>query len=312
MNKTPSMAVKVGGVSLANPVLAASGTFGYGQEYGPYLEPGAIGGLVTKGVSLEPRQGNPPPRIVETACGMLNAIGLANVGLEEFMAAKLPWLAAQPGAVVVNLYGESVDEFAGLARALSQAQGVDALELNVSCPNVKGGGMAFGCHPGAVGEVTTAAVEAAGDKPVWVKLTPNVTDLAPMALAAAKAGAKAVSLINTLLGMAIDPRTRRPVLANVVGGLSGPAIKPIGLRMVWQVAAALKDEHPEVDVVGLGGIMSGTDAAEYLIAGAGAVQVGTASLAEPGAAGRIARELAAFCAEQGIADVSELRGSLEL
>ncbi|MCF8033899.1 MAG: dihydroorotate dehydrogenase [Desulfarculaceae bacterium] len=310
MSQRPDMAVKVGGVELANPVLAASGTFGYGREYSPYLEPGALGGLVTKGVSLRPREGNPPPRIVETACGMLNAIGLANVGLEEFLKNKLPWLAEQPGAVVVNLYGESIEEFAELAKALGAAKGVDALELNVSCPNVKEGGMAFGCHPGAVGQVTAAAVAEAGDTPVWVKLTPNVTDLAPMAEAAAQAGARAVSLINTLMGMAIDARTRRPVLANVVGGLSGPAIKPVGLRMVWQVARAMKARHPEVDVVGLGGIMSGIDAAEYLIAGAGAVQVGTASFTEPGAAGRIAGELAEFCAQQGVARAGELTGSL--
>lgn len=311
MSPATDMAVTVGGVRLANPVLAASGTFGYGQEYSPYLEPGAIGGLVTKGVSLQPRAGNPPPRIVETACGMLNAIGLANVGLEEFLAHKLPWLAAQPGAVVVNLYGESVAEFAELARRLGAEPGVDALELNVSCPNVKEGGMAFGCHPGAVGEVTAAAVAEAQGKPVWVKLTPNVTDLAPMALAAAQAGASAVSLINTLLAMAIDAGTRRPKLANLVGGLSGPAIKPVGLRMVWQVAGALRAEHPTVDVVGLGGIMSGTDAAEYLIAGAKAVQVGTASFTDPAAAGRIAAELAAYCTEQGVS-AAELSGSLRI
>lgn len=308
----PDMAVMVGGVELANPVLAASGTFGYGREYSPYLEPGALGGLVTKGVSLRPRAGNPPPRIVETASGMLNSIGLANVGLEEFMAHKLPWLAAQPGAVVVNLYGESIEEFAELARVLGAADGVDALELNVSCPNVKEGGMAFGCVPGAVGQVTAAAVAQAGGKPVWVKLTPNVTDPVIMAEAAAQAGASAVSLINTLLGMAIDARSRRPQLANVVGGLSGPAIKPVGLRMVWQVARALAARHPGVDVVGLGGIMSGIDAAEYMIAGAGAVQVGTASFTEPGAAGRIAVELAAFCADEGVADVNELKGSLRV
>ncbi|MCB2225684.1 MAG: dihydroorotate dehydrogenase [Desulfarculaceae bacterium] len=308
----PNMAVMVGGVELANPVLAASGTFGYGREYSPYLEPGAIGGLVTKGVSLRPREGNPPPRIVETASGMLNSIGLANVGLDEFMRDKLPWLAGQPGAVVVNLYGESIEEFAELARVLGAADGVDALELNVSCPNVKEGGMAFGCVPGAVGQVTAAAVSEAGGKPVWVKLTPNVADPVIMAEAAAQAGARAVSLINTLLGMAIDARRRAPKLANVVGGLSGPAIKPVGLRMVWQVARALAARHPEVDVVGLGGIMSGEDAAEYLIAGAGAVQVGTASFTEPGAAGRIAGELAAFCANEGVADVNQLKGSLKL
>ncbi|MCB2193852.1 MAG: dihydroorotate dehydrogenase [Deltaproteobacteria bacterium] len=311
MSQAADMAVSVGGVALANPVLAASGTFGYGREYSPYLEPGAIGGLVTKGVSLEPREGNPPPRIVETACGMLNAIGLANVGLDEFLAHKLPWLAGQPGAVVVNLYGESIDEFAELAQRLGAEPGVDALELNVSCPNVKEGGMAFGCYTGSVGEVTAAAVAEAQGKPVWVKLTPNVTDPVPMALAAAQAGAQAVSLINTLLAMAIDAKTRRPKLANVVGGLSGPAIKPVGLRMTWQVAGALKAEHPGVDVVGLGGIMSGIDAAEYLIAGAKAVQVGTASFTDPTAAGRIAAELAEYCAEQGVS-TAELAGSLRI
>jgi dihydroorotate dehydrogenase (NAD+) catalytic subunit len=311
MSAAVDMAVRVGGVALANPVLAASGTFGYGREYSPYLEPTAIGGLVTKGVSLRPREGNPPPRIVETACGMLNAIGLANVGLSEFLTHKLPWLAEQPGAVVVNLYGESVEEFTELAARLGAEPEVDALELNVSCPNVKEGGMAFGCHPGPVGEATQAAVGAAAGKPVWVKLTPNVTDPVPMALAAAQAGAQAVSLINTLLAMAIDPQTRRPRLANVVGGLSGPAVKPVGLRMVWQVANALKKQHPDVDVVGLGGIMSGTDAAEYLIAGAKAVQVGTASFADPTAAGRIAAELAAYCAEQKTT-AAELCGSLRL
>ncbi|MEW5913365.1 MAG: dihydroorotate dehydrogenase [Thermodesulfobacteriota bacterium] len=307
----PRMKVKVGGLELANPVLAASGTFGYGREYSPYLAPGAIGGLVTKGVSLRPRQGNPPPRIVETACGMLNAIGLANVGVEEFIKDKLPWLAQQPAAVVVNLYGESEDEFAELAGRLGGQPGVDALELNVSCPNVKAGGMAFGCDAGAVGRVTAAAKAAAGATPVWVKLTPNVAEPTPMALAAAQAGASAVCLINTLLALAIDARTRRPRLANVVGGLSGPAIKPVGLRMVWQAAAALRRAHPQVDVVGIGGIMSGVDAAEYMIAGARAVQVGTASFTEPGAAGRVAAELAAFCAEQNLTEVNELVASLQ-
>ncbi|RJX31846.1 MAG: dihydroorotate dehydrogenase [Desulfarculus sp.] len=307
----PRMAVSAGGLGLKNPVLAASGTFGYGQEYAPYLDPGAIGGLVTKGLSLRPRPGNPPPRIVETAGGMLNAIGLANLGLDEFLETKLPWLARQQTAVVVNLYGESQEEFAELAARLSQAPGVAALELNVSCPNVKAGGMAFGCDPGAVGRVTRAAVAAAGQVPVWVKLTPNVADPTPMALAAAEAGAAAVCLINTLLGLAIDAQRRRPVLANVVGGLSGPAIKPVGLRMVWQAARALRQSHPQVDVVGIGGIMSGVDAAEYLIAGARAVQVGTANFARPGAAGRVAAELEAFCREQGLADVSELVGALK-
>lgn len=307
----PSLAVSVGQarpVLLKNPVIAASGTFGYGLEFEGHLEaPGlaGLGGLVTKGVSLKPRQGNPPPRICETAAGMLNAIGLANVGLEVFLGQKLPPLARLGVPVVVNLYGESVDEFVALARALDQAPGVAALELNVSCPNVKGGGMAFGCHPGPVGEIT-AAVRAATGLPLWVKLTPNVTDLVPMALAAQEAGADALCLINTLLGLAIDARRRRPRLGNVVGGLSGPAIKPVGLRMVWQVARAV-----DIPVVGMGGIISGEDAAEYLLAGARAVQVGTANFLDPSACLKVAAELAEFCRQEGIADVNDLVGGLK-
>jgi dihydroorotate dehydrogenase (NAD+) catalytic subunit len=304
-----SLAVSLGGqrpVRLKNPVIAASGTFGYGLEYQGQLDLKALGGLVTKGVSLKPRMGNPPPRICETAAGMLNAIGLANVGLEVFLRDKLPALIPYGVPVVVNLYGESVGEFVELARALDAAPGVAALELNVSCPNVKGGGMAFGCHPGPVAEIT-AAVRAATSLPLWVKLTPNVADPVPMALAAQEAGADAVCLINTLLGMAIDARRRRPRLGNVVGGLSGPAIKPVGLRMVWQVSRAVK-----IPVVGMGGIISGEDAAEYLLAGASAVQVGTANFLDPAACLKVARELAAFCREQGIQDVNELVGGLRV
>jgi dihydroorotate dehydrogenase (NAD+) catalytic subunit len=307
MTNPCDMTARVGGLRLKNPVLAASGTFGYGPEYAPHLDLAALGGLVTKGVSLLPRVGNPPPRICETAGGMLNAIGLANVGLEAFLRDKLPFLRGlhQQGlAVVVNLYGESADEFAALARGLEGQAGLSALEVNVSCPNVAGGGMAFGIDPAAVGQVTRAVVDNTS-LPVWVKLTPNVSDPVPMAKAAQEAGATAVSLINTLLGMAIDPRTRRPRLANVMGGLSGPAIKPVGLRMVHQVAQAV-----DIPVVGLGGIMSGTDAAEYLLAGACAVQVGTASFADPGACARIAEELEDFCEEQGLASVGELVGDL--
>lgn len=303
---TPSLQTQVGKVALQNPIIAASGTFGYGLEFTPYLDLNRIGGLVTKGISLKPRQGNPPQRIWETASGMLNAIGLANVGLESFIKDKLPALAKLDCALIVNLYGEAEAEFAELARILDRQEGIAALELNVSCPNVKCGGMAFGVDPQAVASVTRA-VKAETGLPVWVKLTPNVTSPVAIAQAAAEAGADAISLINTLLGMAIDARTRGPRLANVVGGLSGPAIKPVALRMVWQVAQAL----PEVPVVGMGGIASGEDAAEYLIAGASAVQVGTGNFMDPSACARIADELAKFCQENDVTKVRQLIGSLQ-
>lgn len=306
MSQAVNLAVEVGSLRLKSPVLAAGGTFGYGQEFADYLDLNRIGGLVTKGLSMEPRVGNAPPRIVETACGMLNAIGLANVGAEVFLNEKLPFLASLDCAVVVNLYAESINQFADLAERLDGHQGIDALEINVSCPNVRGGGMAFGIDPIAVSTVTRVVRENTG-LPVWVKLTPNVTDPAPVALAAQKAGAEAISLINTLLGMSIDARTRRPRLANVVGGLSGPAIKPVGLRMVHQVARTV-----DIPVVGLGGIVSGEDAAEYLLAGASAVQVGTANFVDPSSVQRVADELAVFCAEQGISQVSELVGGLKV
>ena len=303
---TPSLQTQVGKVALQNPIIAASGTFGYGLEFAPYLDLNRIGGLVTKGISLKPRQGNPPQRIWETASGMLNAIGLANVGLESFIKDKLPALAQLDCALIVNLYGEAEAEFAELARVLDRQEGIAALELNVSCPNVKCGGMAFGMDPQAVASVTRA-VKAETGLPVWVKLTPNVTSPVAIAQAAAEAGADAISLINTLLGMAIDASTRKPRLANVVGGLSGPAIKPVALRMVWQVAQAL----PEVPVVGMGGIASGEDAAEYLIAGASAVQVGTGNFMDPSASARIADELAKFCQENDVTEVRQRIGSLQ-
>ena len=301
-----NMAVKVGAVSLKNPVIAASGTFGYGREYADQMEVGNLGGLVTKGVSMEPREGNPPPRICETACGMLNSIGLANVGLKRFIQEKLPYLAGLDTAVMVNLYGETYSEFAALAAGLEGLAGIAALEVNVSCPNVEGGGMTFGADPKAVAAVTRAVKENTS-LPVWVKLTPNVTDPAAMAKAAAYAGADGVCLINTILGMAIDARARRPRLGNVKGGLSGPAIKPVGLRMVFDAARAV-----DIPVVGMGGIVCGEDAAEYLLAGASAVQVGTANFLDPGMSPRIVQELEGFCQEQGIADVNELVGALEI
>jgi dihydroorotate dehydrogenase (NAD+) catalytic subunit len=294
----------VGGLELQNPVLTASGTFGYGAEYAPYLDLNRLGGIVTKGLSLKPRPGNQPPRIYETSCGMLNAIGLANVGLEVFLAEKLPFLASLETAVVVNLYAESEAEFGQLARALDGAQGLAALEVNVSCPNVKSGGLAFGLDPKAVARVTRA-VRQATSLPVWVKLTPNVSDPSPMAQAAQEAGADAISLINTLLAMAIDARTRRPRLANIMGGLSGPAIKPVALRMVYQVSRAV-----DIPVVGLGGINSGQDVTEFLLAGASAVQVGTANFSDPAAATRIISELQDFCRQEGIRRVADLIGGL--
>lgn len=307
MSGAVDMKTRVGALSLKNPVIAASGTFGYGLEYDGYLDISAMGGLVLKGLSLEPREGNPPPRIAETSCGMLNAIGLANVGLEVFLREKLPRLAGQDTAVIANLYAETGEEFAELAARLDGAPGIAALELNVSCPNVKAGGMAFGQDPAAIARVTRL-VRAATDLPLWVKLTPNTGDVVAAAQAAAEAGADALCLINTLLAMAIDARTRRPKLANVMGGLSGPAIKPVGLRMVYQVTRAL----PQMPVVGMGGIASGIDAAEYLLAGAHAVQVGTANFSDPAACQRIAAELESFCAEQGLARVSTLTGALEI
>ena len=304
MSAAVDMSTAVGPLGLKNPVLTASGTFGWGAEFAQYLDLNRLGGLVTKGLSLRPRTGNPPPRICETSCGMLNAIGLANVGLEVFLAEKMPFLATLGCAVVVNLYAESESEFAELAGALDGVAGIAALEVNVSCPNVKGGGLAFGLDPAAVGRVTRA-VRGATRLPVWVKLTPNVSDPSPMARAAQEAGADAVSLINTLLGMAIDARARRPRLANVMGGLSGPAIKPVALRMVYQAAKAV-----DIPVVGLGGITSGQDVAEFLLAGASAVQVGTANFSDPAAAGRIVDELEDFCRAQGVSRVSDLVGAL--
>ena len=299
-------AVKIGGLTLKNPVLTASGTFGYGREFEPYMDLNRLGGLVTKGISLEPRLGNPPARIWETASGMMNAIGLANVGLEEFKSQKLPFLAGLDTVVVVNLYAESREDFARLAAAMEELEGIDALEVNVSCPNVKDGGMAFGVCPESVAEVTRAVKNQTG-LPVWVKLTPNVTSPAPIAQAAVEAGADAISLINTLMALAINPRTRKPRLANVYGGLSGPAIKPVGLRMVHQVSQAV-----QVPVIGLGGISTGEDAAEYMLAGANAVQVGTANFSDPASGVRIAQELQAFCEEEKISDVNELVGALQV
>ena len=302
----PDLGVAIGPLQLANPILTASGTFGYGAEFANLVDLDCLGGMVVKGISILPRPGNPPPRIVETSCGMLNAIGLENVGLKRFIAEKMPFLRRCRGAIIVNILGDTVEEYALLARELSGVSGIHALEINISCPNVKKGGVAFGTDPEMAAAVTRA-VKAATDLPVIVKLSPNVTDIVAMARAVEKAGADAVSLINTLIGMAIDSNTRRPRLANIIGGLSGPAIKPIALRMVWQVAGAVS-----IPVIGIGGIGTAEDAIEFLLAGATAVEVGTANFYNPAAAGQILTGIEAYLRRQGERSVRAIIGGLQL
>ncbi|MDQ1333172.1 MAG: dihydroorotate dehydrogenase catalytic subunit, partial [Thermodesulfobacteriota bacterium] len=278
MAEHPDLRVSIGPLNLKNPVLTASGTFGYGREFSSLMDLNRLGGIVVKGVSLHPREGNSPPRIVETPCGMLNAIGLANVGLEAFLNEKLPWLRKLDTAVIVNIYGHSVEEYGAVAAGLRGAEGVSAIEVNISCPNVKEGGMAFGTDPKLSARVTGCVVKES-DKPVIVKLSPNVTDISKIAVAVEGAGADALTLINTLTGMAIDIERRVPKLANVSGGLSGPAIRPIAVYMVRQVVKAVR-----IPVIGVGGIMDYRDALEFLIAGARAIQVGTANFVHPATA----------------------------
>ena len=302
-----SLAVRALGLTFSSPVLCASGTFGYGQEMAPFCSLPELGGLVTKGISLRPRPGNPAPRICETASGMLNSIGLANVGLEAFLRDKLPFLRDCGTRVVVNFFGETMDEYVRCAEALGGAAGVDALEMNISCPNVTAGGIEFGLDPELAGRLVER-VRAVTGCPLIVKLTPNVSDVVALARACVQAGAQGLSLINTLRGMAIDARTRRPRLARTFGGLSGPAIKPVALRMVFEVARA----GLGVPIIGVGGIVSGEDAAEFLLAGASLVQVGTAHFIRPDASVRVIEELRAYCREQGVAQVGELVAGLGL
>jgi len=302
----PTLTVAIGGLKLKNPVMTASGTFGYGEEYAPYLDLNQIGAIVVKGLSLEPRIGNPPPRIMETPCGMLNAVGLQNIGVRAFIRDKLPFLRQFDTPVVANIYAESVDEFSLLAGILSEAQGVHALEVNISCPNVKKGGIAFGTDPEMAAEVTRR-VKDATDLPVIVKLTPNVTDIALIAQSVEAAGADAVSLINTITGMSVDVEKRIPHLKNITGGLSGPAIKPVALRMVWQVVRRVS-----IPVIGLGGIMTAEDALEYLIVGARAVQVGTANFVNPRAIPDIIEGTEKYLRKHQMTHIHELIGSLRL
>ena len=302
------MRVRLGDLELDNPVMTASGTFASGREFADFVDLARLGAIVTKGVSLDPWLGNASPRIAETASGMLNSIGLQNPGVEAFVRKDLAWLAANAPdtPVIVNVSGHSVVEYASVIARLEDELGVAAYEVNISCPNVDAGGMAFGTDCAAAAEVT-AACRAATRRPLIVKLSPNVTDVVSIAVAVETAGADAISLINTLLGMAIDAETRRPRIARVVGGLSGPAIKPVALRMVWQVSSAV-----EIPVVGMGGVMTAEDAVEFLLAGASAVAVGTANFVDPTATMRVIDGLAEYCRRHGVGSVRELTGALEV
>lgn len=302
------MRVHVGGLRLANPVMTASGTFASGREFAAFVDVSRLGAIVTKGVSLEPWAGNASPRIAETPSGMLNSIGLQNPGVEAFIERDLEWLASHAAGVpaIVNVVGHSVADYVEVVQRLEREPKVAAYEINISCPNVDAGGMAFGTTCDAAAEMV-AAVRAATGRQLIVKLSPNVTDIAEIARSVEAAGADAISLINTLLGMSIDVETFRPRLSRVVGGLSGPAIKPVALRMVWQVAAAVS-----IPVVGMGGIMCAEDAVEFLLAGASAVAVGTANFVDPTATIRVIDGIERFCEARGIACVSDLTGALRV
>jgi dihydroorotate dehydrogenase (NAD+) catalytic subunit len=302
----PSLEIKLGQLTLRNPVIAASGTFGYGEEYAGIVPRGSLGAIITKGLSLEPRKGNPPPRLAETPSGMLNAIGLENVGLKIFLQEKMPFLRKARCPVLVNIFGATVEEYAQMARRLVEVEGVAGVEINVSCPNVKAGGAIFASEAKSVHQVVSK-VRRATPSFVMVKLSPNVADIGKIARAAEEAGADAVSLINTLTGLAIDVRTRSPILGNITGGLSGPAIKPIGLRMVWQVAQCVR-----IPVVGMGGIVSAEDALEYIIAGATAVQVGTAHFIDSRASLKIVDGIQNYLRINDIPNLTDLIGSLKV
>jgi dihydroorotate dehydrogenase (NAD+) catalytic subunit len=291
---------------LKNPVITASGTFGYGLEFAPYGDLKKLGAIVVKGLSLEPREGNPMPRIAETPSGMLNAVGLQNCGVEVFLRHKLPLLPAADVPVIVNLYATSEDDFAVLAGILGAEPAVAALEVNISGPNVREGGAAFGQNPSAAAAVTETVRKNAGRKPVIVKLSPNVTDITEIARACEAAGATALSCINTISAMAVDLAARRPLLGNILGGLSGPAVKPVALRCVWQVSRAVS-----IPVIGIGGISSAEDVLEFILVGATAVQIGTANLMQPDSAFQILQDLPSVCEKYGVENWRDLRGKLE-
>ncbi|MFO7789635.1 MAG: dihydroorotate dehydrogenase [Bacteroidales bacterium] len=297
--------INLNGLQLKNPVLTASGTFGYGPEFEDFIDLNKLGGFVVKGTTLHPRQGNPYPRMAETASGMLNAVGLQNVGVDAFIADIYPGIKDVDTNIIVNVSGSTIDDYVKTAAKINALDNIPAIELNISCPNVKEGGMAFGTSCQAASEVIKA-VRAVYDKHLMVKLSPNVTNIADFAMIAEQEGADSVSLINTLLGMAVNAEAQKPVLSTVTGGLSGPAVKPVALRMVWQVSQAVK-----IPVVGLGGIMNAEDAIEFMLAGASAVQVGTANFIDPQATEKIITGIEEYMKRHGINDVTELTGALK-
>lgn len=298
--------VNIGSLELANPVMTASGTFGYAREFEHLTNLHKLGAVIVKGISLHPRAGNPPPRIVETACGMLNAIGLQNVGVSRFITEKMPYLAGLNVPVIVNILGDSITEYEEITRQLAGVEGVAGIEVNISCPNVKKGGVAFGTDPAMAASVT-AAVKKMADVPVMVKLSPNVANIGTIAKAVEDGGADSVSLINTLIGMAIDLKTRRPALANVIGGLSGPAIKPVALRMVYEVA-----QNVSIPVIGIGGIESAEDALEFMLAGATAVQIGTANFINPRVSEEVVDDLSSYVIDEKLPSIRSIIGGLRL
>ncbi len=302
----PGLTVQIGPLRLKNPVTVASGTYGYGLEYAPFYDPGRLGGLFLKGLTLHDHPGNPPQRLVETPSGLINAIGLQNVGYKRFLDEKLPLLAELPTAIIANICGETIEEYVALAEGLSAYPRVDALEVNISCPNVAKGCITFGSDPQQT-EAVTRAVVSATKLPVIVKLSPNVTSIATMARAAESGGAAGLSVINTIVALAIDVKTRRPKIANVTGGLSGPAIRPIAVRMVWEAFRAVK-----IPIIGMGGISTAEDALEFIIAGASAVSVGTANFVNPTAPIEVLEGIESYLSAQGMNSIGELVGSLKV
>jgi len=299
------LSVQIGSLKLKNPVLTASGTFGYGTEYGKYFDVSQLGGIVTKTITAQVREGNSTPRIAETPCGMLNSIGLANVGVERFLSEKLPQLMDVDTSVIVNVAGSTIEEYGEVVEKIQEHPRVDGLEVNVSCPNVKQGGLAFGTNPRITREVVSR-VRSKTNKPVIVKLTPNVTDIVSIAKAAVDGGGDCLSLINTVLGMGVDIETRKPLISRIVAGLSGPAIKPIALAKVYQVAKAVT-----VPLIGIGGIMDWQSAIEFLIVGATAVEIGTLNFVEPEGALKVVRGIERFCEEKGFGKLTDLVGTLQ-
>lgn len=309
MIKKPRLEVEVGGIRMKNPVMTASGTFGYGEEFSPFIDLDKLGAMVLKGITLKPKMGNPPPRIIETPSGILNSIGLQNVGLEVLVKEKLPYLNKFTTPIIINISGDTLEEYIELARRLdevSQDKKISGLEINISCPNVKQGGIAWGTDPQSTYQVVNE-VRKVTSLPLITKLSPNVTDIRVIARAAEEAGADAISLINTLVGMAIDINSRQPKLANIKGGLSGPAVKPVALWLVWQVFQTVN-----IPIIGMGGIMDAQDAIEFMIAGARAVSIGTANLVNPKATIEIIEGIEEYLIDNKIKDVNELVGSLKV